>query len=191
VAGWSRYPRLVATQTVMRSPVDIRPLVGVKKARNAKGLSLFSRALLARHRMTGSEADAAEARELLDWLIENPSPFVADAGTPGASLPGLGWGYPYPWQDVGFFAPRFFPNRVVTSFVGQALLDAYETLDDARYLDAAKRVSEFLLRAPKTLFDDGRHRCVSYVPDESGTWIVMDVSALSGAFAARLGALKG
>ena len=38
------------------------------------------------------------------------------------------WGYPYPWQDVGFFAPRDFPNRVVTSFVGQALLDGYETL---------------------------------------------------------------
>src|SRR5262249_28244451 len=49
----------------------------------------------------------------------------------------------------------------------------------------------FLLTAPKTLFEDERHRCVSYVPDESVTWIVMDVSALSGALAARLGALHG
>ncbi len=30
---------------------------------------------------------------------------------------------------------------------------------------------------------------MSYVPDERLTWIVMDVSALAGAFAARLGAI--
>ncbi len=73
LAGSSRLTRLGAIQVVTRSPVDIRPLVGVRKARNAKGLSLFARALLARHRMTGSADDAAEARGLLDWLIDHPA----------------------------------------------------------------------------------------------------------------------
>ena len=187
LAGKSRPRRLVATQLVMRSPIDVRNLVGVRKARNAKGLSLFSRALLSRYRMTGSEHYADQARELLDWLIANPAPFVA-AG--GGELPGLAWGYPYPWQDVGFFAPRNFPNRVVTSFVGQALLDCFETLGDERYLDATSEVMQFLLHAPKTLFEDERHRCVSYVPDPAVTWIVMDVSVLVGALAGRLGALR-
>ncbi len=108
-----------------------------------------------------------------------------------SGFPGLGWGYPYPWQDVGFFAPRFFPNRVVTSFVGQALLDAYETLHETRFLDAAREVVRFLLEAPKTLFEDDDRRCVSYVPDEKIDWIVMDVSVLVGALAARLGAIVG
>ena len=40
LAGTSRPRRLVATQLVMRSPVDVRNLAGVRKARNAKGLSL-------------------------------------------------------------------------------------------------------------------------------------------------------
>ncbi len=186
LAGTSRPRRLVATQLVMRSPVDVRNLARVRKARNAKGLSLFSRALLSRYRVTGSESYAKEARDLLDWLIAHPSPYV-QAG--GGDLPGMGWGYPYPWQDVGFFAPRNFPNRVVTSFVGQALLDAYETLGDTRYLDATTDVMRFLLDAPKTLFEDERHRCVSYVPDPAVTWIVMDVSVLVGALAGRLGAL--
>ncbi len=180
LAGGSRLRRLGAIQVVTRSPVDIRPLVGVRKARNAKGLSLFARALLARHRITGSADDAREARELLDWLIDHPAKFD-----------GLCWGYPYPWQDVGFFAPRDFPNRVVTSFVGQALLDGYETLRDERYLDAATHAVWFLLEAPKTLFEDDDRRCVSYVPDRSIDWIVMDVSALAGALAARLGAITG
>jgi hypothetical protein len=188
LAGKSRPRRLVATQLVMRSPVDVRNAVRVRKARNAKGLSLFARALLSRYRVTGEGRYAAEARGLLDWLIANPSYAVEAAG---GSLPGLAWGYPYPWQDVGFFAPRNFPNRVVTAHVGQALLDACETLGEERYLDATSDVSKFLLDAPKTLFEDDRHRCVSYVPDESVTWIVMDVSVLVGALAARLGALRG
>jgi hypothetical protein len=181
VAGGSRLPRLAATQVVTRSPLDLRPLIGVRKARNPKGLSLFARALLARSRLTGSTEDATEARQLLDWLIEHPSP----------GFPWPCWGYPYPWQDVGFYAPRDFPNRVVTSFVGHALLDAYETLHDERYLNVASQAVQFLLDAPKTLFEDEQHRCVSYVPDPSIDWIVMDVSALSGALAARLGALVG
>jgi uncharacterized protein YyaL (SSP411 family) len=181
LAGGSKPTRLVATQVVMRSPVHIRPLLGVRKARNPKGLSLFARALLARYRMTGADGDATQARELLDWLIEHPS----------AGFDGLCWGYPYPWQDVGFFAPRSFPNRVVTSFVGQAMLDGYETLHDDRYLDAAAKAVSFLLGAPKTLMEDDDRRCVSYVPDAAVTWIVMDVSALSGALAARVGAITG
>jgi hypothetical protein len=181
LAGSSRLTRLGAIQVVTRSPVDIRALVGVRRARNAKGLSLFARALLARHRMTGSANDAAQARELLDWLIDHPA----------AGFDGLGWGYPYPWQDVGFFAPRDFPNRVVTAHVGQALLDGYETLHDDRYLDAANRAVWFLLEAPKTLFEDAGRRCVSYVPSPDIDWIVMDVSALAGAVAARVGAITG
>jgi hypothetical protein len=181
MAGSSRMRRLGAIQVVTRSPVDIRPALRVRKARNPKGLSLFARALLARHRLTGSESDAEEARGLLDWLIENPS----------SGFTGMSWGYPYPWQDVGFFAPRDFPNRVVSSFVGQALLDGYETLGEDRYLRAAREVVTFLLDAPKTMFEDESRRCVSYVPDDSVNWIVMDVSALSGALAARLGAIDG
>lgn len=86
------------------------------------------------------------------------------------------WGYPYPWQDVGFFAPRDFPNRVVSAFVVNALLDGYEAFGDDCYLDVARRSVRFLLEAPKTLFEDEEHRCLSYVPAEEINWIVMDVS---------------
>ncbi len=181
LAGDSRLRRLIAIQTVMRSPLHVRPLIGVRRAVNPKGHSLFARALLARFRVTGAERDADEARMLLGELLDHPS----------GGFPGLSWGYPYPWQDGGFFAPRNFPNRVVTSFVGQALLDAYETLHDAHYLEAARNVATFLLDAPKTLFTDDAHRCVSYVPRDDITWIVMDVSALAGAFTAKLASLVG
>lgn len=181
LAGNSRLLRLAIIQLVMRCPLHIRPLLGVRKARNPKGLALFARALLARYRLLGNAADAAEARALLDWLVAHG----------GREFKGLSWGYPYPWQDVGFFAPRNYPNRVVTSFVGQALLDGHETLRDARYLAAAQAAVTFLLEAPRTLFDQPGQRCVSYVPSEDVNWIVMDVSVLCGSLAARLAAVTG
>jgi rhamnogalacturonyl hydrolase YesR len=181
LAGDSRVPRLIAIQSVMRSPFHIRPLIGVEKARNPKGIGLLSRAYLARYRLTGEAEFLERARTLLDWLLENTAP----------SWEAPCWGYPYPWQDVGFFAPRHYPNRVVTCFVVQGLLDGYEVMGDEPYLEAASGAVKFLVEAPRTLFEDKKHRCVSYVPSESIDWIVMDVSVLVGAAAARLAALTG
>ena len=100
LGGQSRLRRLAAIQVVTRSPIDIRPLAGVRKARNAKGLSLFSRALLARHRMTGSADDAAQARGLLDWLIAHPAP----------GFEHLCWGYPYPVAGRRVLRPAELPQ---------------------------------------------------------------------------------
>ena len=181
VASTSKLMRLGFIQLVMRSPLHVRPLLGVRTARNPKGLALFARALLARHRLLQDDASAEEARRLLTWLADHPST--------GFAWPC--WGYPYPWQDVGFFAPRHLPNRVVTSFVVHAFLDGYETLGNERFLHVAGGAVKFLLEAPGTLYEDPRHRCVSYVPSEAVKWIVMDVPALTGAVTARFAALRG
>ena len=147
LAGNRGSARLAAIQIGDPQPRRLRPMVGVRKARNAKGLSLFARALLARHRMTGSAEDAREARAAAR---------LADRPSGATDSTGLCWGYPYPWQDVGFFAPRDFPNRVVTSFVGQALLDGYETLETPATSMPPSHAVRFLLEAPKTLFEDDR-----------------------------------
>lgn len=180
-AGSSRWLRLLAIQFVMRFPINVRPVLGVRRARNPKGIALFARALMSRHRVLGDPESAAEARALLHWLVDHPS-----GGFRWAC-----WGYPYPWQDIGFFAPRNYPNRVVTSFVVHALLDGYEVFQDTRLLQVAIEGVRFLLEAPRTLYQDSERRCVSYVPDDKSDWIVLDVSALAGAAAARLAAIDG
>ena len=43
----------------------------------------------------GERRNADEAGTILDWLLHNSAP----------GFPSPCWGYPYPWQDVGFFAP--------------------------------------------------------------------------------------
>ena len=177
----NKWLRILFTQAVMRSPVNLRPLFGVRKTRNAKGIALFARAWLNLFRLTGDPQCRREAEALLDWLLANPS----------IGFCGLSWGYPYAWQDVGFFAPRHFPNRIVTYFVGRALVEAYEILGEEKYLKAALQVTDFILNEPKVLYEDEGMKCLSYVPVPDIKMVVMDVSALCGALCAMVGKHAG
>ncbi|MBZ0110910.1 MAG: hypothetical protein K8J08_00475 [Thermoanaerobaculia bacterium] len=179
--GHSKWTRILGIQTVMRFPWNLRPLLGVPRTRNPKGIGLFAQALLDRYATLGLDDDLREARSLLDWLLQNPSP----------GFRGLSWGYPYPWQDLGFFAPRHFPNRVVTCWIGFAFVEAVRQTGDPVYRDALTRIADFLLLEPRVLCDTEEMKCLTYVPDPSVTWAVMDVPALVGAFLAEAGAVLG
>ena len=181
VLGWARWPRLLGIQAVMRAPINLRPWLLVPRTRNPKGIALFAHALLDLYANQGKQEDLSEAMNLLDWLLENPS----------QGFQGLSWGYPYPWQDVGFFAPRHFPNRVVTSWIGLAFLEGVRLTGEHRYRQALLAMADFLTGEPNILCDTEEMKCYSYVPDPTVTWAVMDVPALVGAFLAEAGQLLG
>jgi len=176
-----KWPRIMAIQAVMRAPVNLRPWLGVRRYRNPKGIALFARALLRLSRLTGEGGHRETARSLLDWLAQNPA----------QGYSGPGWGYLWDWQDLGFFAPFGSPNCVVTAFVGQALLDGCLALEEERYLRLARGAVEFILRDLKVLYEDEDKKCLAYVPGAGVTMRVMDVSALAGAFLARVDRLTG
>jgi hypothetical protein len=177
--GWGKWSRMLAIQAVMRSPWNLRPLLGINHACNPKGLGLFSSAYLELYQSEKRSDDLGEAIRLLDWLLEHPS----------SGFQGLSWGYPYPWQDIGFYAAKDLPNRVVTCWIGFAMLKAAEITGEARYGDALPQIAEFLTTEPNVLHDSGDMKCYSYLPDPSVTWAVMDVPALVGAYLAEAGRL--
>jgi len=174
----NRFLRLAMTQAVMRAPINLRSMLGVPRTKNPKGLALFAMSALDLFRVTGDEEWHDLAIELLDCLRKHAC----------HDFPGLSWGYPYSWQDVGFFAPRDFPNRVVTCFVAQAFLSAWDLLGRDEDIHVAEQACDFLLESPKRLFESDDMLCLSYVPDERVTWVVMDVSALVSAVIARTAA---
>lgn len=175
--GKNKITRLISIQFLMRAPVNLRPLFGVPKSKNPKGIGLFAHANLDAYSVTGLEAYRQEAESLLCWLTENGS----------NEFPGISWGYQYPWQDVGFFAPANLPNRVVTCWIGYAFFRAWELFSKSEYLETCHRICTFLRKSPNRIVDTETELCFSYVPDARVTWAVMDVSALCG----KLFALTG
>lgn len=106
-----RIARLAWLQMVKRSPINLRPVLAVKKGVNPKGLALFALAELSRYRTTNDEVHAGNAKGLLDRLID-----AAIRGTTPDGRPTLAFGYNFDWQSRNFYAPLGTPAIVPTAF---------------------------------------------------------------------------
>lgn len=99
------------------------------------------------HKLTGDDGYQRRAREALDWLVKNQHPTGA-------------YGFPWRWGlDNGHkYVPEHFANgndhpagtpygvTILTAATG--LLDGYQYFSDRRYLSAAERAADYLLRSP-------------------------------------------
>lgn len=166
--GGTRMTRLLATQAVMRAPVNLRPALRTPRTFNPKGLALFVLGLLDRHAADGDARHLARVCVLLPQL-------TAMAVTTHSG--GQAWGYQYPWQDLGFYAPRGTPNAVVTAFVCEAFLAAHRRLGEPAFLEQVRPAITFFLQDLQKLKDEREELCLSYMPLPM-TMRVMDVSIL-------------
>lgn len=178
----SRTVRLISTQLIKRSPLNLRSLALVPSQKNSKGIALFVLASLSRYRRLKTIEAEAEARELLDELLR-----MRISGYSGAA-----WGYNFDWQSLHFFAPRGTPMIVPTAFAARALLDAYETFDDHRYLETARSSCEFILHDLKRTVDSNGEEgelCFSYSPADETR--VYNASLFAAETLACVAALEG
>jgi glycosyltransferase involved in cell wall biosynthesis len=168
--------RLVLTQALKRSPVDIRHLALVPRTQNAKALGLFLASLLklARAGIPGTEA-----------LVEPMIKRLIMQRSPGKSH--WCWGYSFPWQTRTSVVPRGEPNLVCTSFVGGALLDAAEQ-GDRRCLGMAASAAEWI--ANELYRENGDGPGFAYPLPSSGGRI-HNANLLGAAFLCRVARLTG
>lgn len=82
------------TQLHKRSPLNLRPLCGIKPQLNSTTVALFALG-------SGDEKLKALLRQLRN--------------------PDGGWGYPFPWQSRAFFAPAHTSNLICTVLAAKAL----------------------------------------------------------------------
>jgi len=130
----NRIVRIALTQINKRLPINLRPLLLVSKEQNPKAIALFLMAFVKLSRIK-----LHDRKELIGSMIER----LVTLRSPNSSY--WCWGYSFSWQTRTVLVPRWAPNLVCTTFVANALLDAYETNRDVQCLRMAISAGEYIL----------------------------------------------
>jgi hypothetical protein len=165
--------RLILTQVMKRMPVNASKLLLVSPSENPKGLAVFASALMALSEIGLIRADD-QIRNLISRIGALRSPQRTH----------FCWGYNFDWQSRKFFLPKFAPNIICTTFVGNALLDAYYQFEDDSYLEMAISAGEFIVNGLNVTKFGNDEICFSYTPYDHGQ--VHNANLLGAAYLARL-----
>ena len=140
-----------------RSPINLRPLCGIPKGRNPKGVALFILGLLQDHARTGEAHYLQQATELADWLLTQQSD--------QQQWQHACWGYHFDWNARAFFVPKGKPNVITTIYVAQALYALSQVVDKPLYREVAFDAAHFIV---KTLYTEHDGRAFfAYIPGET------------------------
>jgi len=170
----SRFFRLAWIQVFKRSPINFRKLTGVKPDYNPKALGLFLSAYCIRYRQSRDESDLAMMRFFTARIMENISP-----GYSGAC-----WGYNFDWQAKAFFRPKFTPTIVASSFIANALLDAYDLTREEALLTTARSTCDFILKDLNRTAGEEDSFAFSYSPLDNS--VVYNASLLGARLLSRV-----
>jgi hypothetical protein len=130
----SRFFRLALTQLLKRSPVNLRPALGIPKTQNPKAISLFLTACT-----KVAAAGIADYGHYSNYLIE----LLVELRSRDQCY--WCWGYSFPWQTRTVIVPSGTPNLVCTAFLASALVDAYEYCGNPQYLMMATSAAEYIV----------------------------------------------
>jgi hypothetical protein len=146
-----KYPRIFFTQFLKGLPVNLRPVLGIRKGLNPKALGLFLWGYSRLHSLEEGVSYLPALEELLDHLEETRS----------QGCTGNGWGYNFHWQSRAFYVPRYTPTVVNSSFIGHALLDCHRLTGSERALSLALPIKDYIL-GDLNRTEDEDSLCFSY-----------------------------
>lgn len=175
----SRYMGIAALQLLKRLPINLRPLLGVRKGINPKGYGLLVATYVKKFHGSGNPDDLERAEEFARWLIAHPS----------ADCSGAAWGYNFDWPNRNAIFPEGTPTIVNTAYVAEALLDLYEETQIDIYRDAALSSANFLLKDLNQSGVSEDEFCFSYTPLDQTQ--IHNANMLGAALLARIYSVAG
>jgi hypothetical protein len=170
----SRLPRLAWIQLFKRLPINMRPIVGIKKEYNPKGLALFLSGYSNLARVEGLEKHVHHINMFSSKLIASK--------TPGFS--GNCWGYNFPWESKAFYQPKYTPTIVATTFAANALIDAFEVTGNQKFLDEGISAKDFILKDLNRTVSPNGNFVFSYSPFDQTS--VFNASLLGARLLSRI-----
>ena len=158
-------------QIVRQSPINLRPIVGVKPLESTKGRGYLSWGWINMYKIYNDEVYRKKAIESLTWLDENKSPMYKHHS----------WGNHFEYSFRGGRIPKYEPTIVWTSLIGQVFLDAYELFKIPRHLEVIESIRNWIISLSKENTSSGD--CISYVAFEQRS--IHNSNMLGAAFLAR------
>ena len=158
-------------QAIRQSPINLRPLVGIKPLPSTKGRGYMAAGYWTMHRLTGAREYRERAIRCLDWLREHKSSRFQE----------YSWANHFDFAGRGGRYSREESIIVWTSLIGQAFLDGYEATGSQRFLGVAESACRWILALPREKTASGT--CISYFA--IGQASVHNANMLGAAFLAR------
>jgi hypothetical protein len=143
----------VAVQVGELLPLNVRPLLGIKKLESTKARGFFAKGYLYRFLASGDESWLSAAESCLDWLLENSS----------QQYPGASWGNAFDFASRGGLCPKGRPTIVWTAHIAEAFDLAYHVTKKPEYLNALEQSARFTIFALER-HEDERGICFAYAP---------------------------
>ena len=146
--------RMVLQQGVRRFPINLRPLLGVRRSHSSKGMGFIARGFIRLYQATGDRAWRDKAEHTLEWLVDNQC----------RGYSGAGWGNHFDYQSRNCFVVKNIPSMVWTSLIGHAFLDAHDSFRGDRFLPVAISSCEHILH-DFSRHVEGESTCLGYFPE--------------------------
>jgi hypothetical protein len=137
-------------QAIWKSPFNLRPLLGVVPLDSTKGRGFMAWGYALRYATTGVEAYRNKVQACLDWLDTAREPGYA----------GHCWGNHFDFSTRSGCMKAHTPTIVWSGLIGQAYLEAYEHLQDPKYLEIADSICRWVMTLPQE--KTSRGNCLSY-----------------------------
>ncbi len=166
-------------QLIRQSPINLRPLFGVKPLESTKGRGYMAWGYLTMLKNTGDQKYKDKAVNCLEWLIENKAPGYSN----------YSWANHFDFASRGGRYSKHEPIIVWTTLIGQAFLDAYEVIDEQKYLEIAISICDWIMELPRTKTEKGL--CLAYHSHATGNSSVHNSNMLGAAMLARTSKITG
>ncbi len=172
-----KWPAAIATQIQKRNPINIRPLLGIKKEKNPKAFGLFLQAYSILYQKTKNPDYLEKANYFYTWLNNNYS----------KGYSGKCWGYNFPWANPKEYKAAFIPSSVVTGLVVKGLYEYYIITKRNNVINLIESACLFLEK-DLLRFENEEGISFSYTPITKD--ICYNASLLAGESFARLFSIK-
>lgn len=148
-----KFLRIVYIQALKRLFFNLRPILGISRDYNPKGIGLFLWGYSRLFRIEEKEEYLNKINSFLRMLER-----MRSQGYSGSC-----WGYNFDWQSRAFYLPKYTPTIVNSAFIGHALIDTYICTGHEKALEMAISIKDFILN-DLNREEENSTICFSYSP---------------------------